>query len=224
MMEPNRSFGFLLTWATWVRLRHPALTRINLVASPLLGIAFAVSLALVPGGINFTQEFGVAHQVNGLLQILAPFFIGALTVISSLDRVELDMAMGGQQPTLIEYGEAVCPTRREFFGYLFGYLAALSVLIYAAGAAGMAVGSSSAPIVTIVSELRGSWWIHVIRGLYGIALGNLALTTFVGLHFLVVYLPARRFTPGARPRSKSPEPSSDFVPDRQTNPESHVKS
>jgi len=217
-MDPDRPFGLLTTWTMWLRLRHPALTRINLIASPALGVICAAVLSAMPGGLNFTHEFGVAHQVNGLLQILGPFFIGALAAISSLDRVELDMAMGGQQPTLVENGEQIFPTRREFFGYLFGYLAALSVLLYLLGALGMAAGSSSGYLVAFLADMRASWTIHVFRALYFIALVNLMLTTFLGLHFLIVYLPSRRFTAGARPKARPAAPSAEFIPDQPPSP------
>lgn len=210
-MERNGAIHILLTWSVWLRLRHPTLTQIHL-ASVLLAAGLLGLLEVLPRGFNLIGDRGVAAQVNGLLQILAPFFVGALAAISSFQRDDLDRPMGGKQPTLWERGEEYPPTKREFFGYLFGYLAALSIIVYAAGAVALAVGSSGPGVQHAVAEFRASGWAQLAKGVYLVALANLGLTTFVGLHFLIIYLPAKSFKPGFHHKPPAAKAGRDFLP------------
>lgn len=190
-MEHDRPWALLLTWTTWVRLRHPTIRWINFIATPVFALIITISMSWLGHNLNFTQEYGVAHQINGFLQILAPFFIGALAAISSFQRDALDEPMSANPPTLYSSGETIIPTRREFFGYLFGYLAALSVVVYAVGAVAMVLGSS--PNIKDGMETLRDWVfpIYLSKLFYNVALVNLICTTFVGLHFLIYYLPKK---------------------------------
>jgi hypothetical protein len=210
-MGRDAPWRLLFTWATWVRLRHPTTRWLNWYATPALAL-LCTAVTSIPGvAVNFTQEFGIAHQINGLLQILAPFFIGALAAISSFQRDALDEPMSANPPTLLISGETHIPSRREFFGYLFGYLAALSVVVYALGALGMVLGSSPS-LKPYFDVVRGSTpAVIALRFAYAMGVVNLALTTFIGLHFLVYYLPKKPARAGMEllPGIKPPPPTDE---------------
>jgi hypothetical protein len=215
-VEHTRPEALLFTWTVWLRLRHPAL-RYIIAISLMGGIAIALLICALPAGINFAGDRGVATQVNGLLQMLAPFFVGALAAISAFDRKSLDEPMGGNAPYYVRNGENFSPTRRQFFGYLFGYLAAVSVIMYGVSAIILIVGASSPDIKAIFSPLHHGIAAFLTMVPYFVAIVNLGLTTLIGLHFLIVYLPTQPIETGFRPRQPPTAPQNTFVPDA-TNP------
>ena len=137
----NSSARLVFTWTRWLLLRHPSVQFVNVTLPTCSFIICAMALLLLPT-FNVTKEFGLIQQANGLLQILAPFFVAALALIAGFPGDALDRPMGGSQPYLLVLGEKYLPSRREVLGYLFAYLAALSVLTYLGGGVIMAASES----------------------------------------------------------------------------------
>lgn len=182
----------LFTWTRWLFLHHPSLRLVN-VTLPLCGFAICVALGVLLPGFNITKELGLVQQANGLLQIIAPFFWAALALVVGFPGEALDRPMGGVQPFLVVGGEPHNPTRREMLGYLFAYLAGLSVLTYLGG--GLIVAGSN-PIaqpvlVWLGTVLHGCVGI-ALKAVYGAILIHLFGTMLLGLHFLGNFLPSSR--------------------------------
>lgn len=197
----------LFTWTRWLFLHHPSLRLVN-VAMPLCGFVTCIALGTLLPGFNVTKELGLIQQANGLLQILAPFFVAALALVAGFPGEALDRPMGGVQPYLLVAGEAHNPTRRELLGYLFAYLAGLSVLTYLGGGV---VVSASNPIAQPALVWLGTC-LHGFAGLtlkaaYGAILIHLFATTLLGLHFLGNFLTSSRIArvPKATPPTATGE-------------------
>lgn len=173
------------SWADWLCFQHSGLCGAKWL-SVVGGAVFVGVSCWLGDGVNFTAEKGVLHQVNSLLQVLAPFFMTALAVIIGFERKALDELMGGVPPTDCD-GEPL--TRRRFLGGLFGYLTAASIVVYTIGAVAMVWAASGADTKLIFDDLRQVRWLVVIlKFVYGIMLSHLVITTFMGLHFMMTYM------------------------------------
>ncbi len=146
----------LFTWARWLLLQHPSIRFVNITV-PLCGFIACLGTGILLPMFNMTKELGLVQQVNGLLRILAPFFVAALALVAGFPGEALDKPMGGLQPSLVVAGERYFPTRRELLGYLFAYLAGLSVLTYLTGGAMIAASNPAPqpPLVWLSTALHG---------------------------------------------------------------------
>ncbi len=178
----------LLTWARWLTLRHPTIRLTNIYVS-LAGGLLTLALFRIAPSFNVTREMGLIQQVNGLLQALGPFFVAALALVSGFPGEALDKPMGGQQPFLYVNGHEYCPTRRELLGYLFAYLAGLSVILYAVGAIVSAAANPhpAHALVWLATSFDG-WPASMLKALYCASLLHLMAVTLLGLHFLGNFL------------------------------------
>ena len=203
----------LFTWTRWRRLRHPTIHLVN-VTLPLWAFAIFIAAGAFLPHLNLSHDLGLIQQMNGLLQILAPFFVAALTFVAAFPRSTLDEPMGGVRPYRFVAGEEYYPTRRELLGCLFSYLSALCILTYVGGAL-LITASNSAPQPMLLSR---SGALHDYLGLasksaYGALLIHLLATTLLGLHFLGNFMTSstiHRDDPdsgGDKSRSPPPPPS-----------------
>jgi hypothetical protein len=182
----ERPLAILFAWFDWWKIRHWVVKAVNRRISPVLGLLAGIIIWLCPISLNLFGEYGVCHQINGLVQILAGFFIASLAAVATFNRKELDDVMSGDPPQLIRRSGTSFEnlTRRRFLCLLFGYLAGMSILLYLAGAAG-----------TIAAPLFHEWGIEypnshkIVRSIVMIfylgALSNIIVTSFIGLYFLV---------------------------------------
>ena len=194
----------LFSWARWLSLKHPTISFVN-TRIPGLGFVAGLSFVALLPGTNFTKELGVIQQINGLLQILAPFFVAALALVAAFPGEALDRRMGGLQPTMIVEGEHYHPTRREILGYLFAYLAGLSVVVYLVGGVVVALCNPYPPtfIRLLAVDLHG-WISFLMKGLYTGVMLHLFATTLLGLHFLGNFLSASQTARTPGPASPPP--------------------
>jgi hypothetical protein len=184
----NSPVRLLFTWTRWLFLHHPTLRLVNRTM-PLCGFVIWVAAGALLPTFNMTKEYGLVQQVNGLLQILAPFFVAALVLVSGFPGEPLDRPMGGFQPYLIVAGDHYLPTRRELLGYLFAYLAGLSVLTYLAGGLIIAASNPSPqPALVWLGAAIHGYVAVCLKASYGALLIHLFGITLLGLHFLGNFL------------------------------------
>lgn len=182
----------LCTWARWLSLRHPTTLIVNIVIPVLFFLMFLlVSPALE--GINLAGEFGLIQHANGLLQILAPSFVAALVLVAGFPGDALDKPMGADPPYInTEHGKHF-PSRRELFGLLFSYLAALGIIMYMLGSIAIVIFQLKLAQDSVSFILfHASWASRVYSAVYCAALIHLFSVTFLGLHFLGNFLSASR--------------------------------
>lgn len=80
-------------------------------------------------------ENGIFENMKGFLQIMPGFYLTALAAIATFANSNLDLLLPDPAPTIsIMYNGEKIPnlelTRRRFLNYLFGYLTAISLLLY----------------------------------------------------------------------------------------------
>lgn len=174
----------LFTWTRWLHLRHPTIRLVN-VTMPLGSFVICFGAAALLPHFNLSKDLGLIQQVNGLLQMLAPFFVAALALIAGFPGDALDKPMGGIRPYLRVVGEEHYPTRRQLLGYLFAYLSALTILTYLSG--GLIIAASNPVPQAVLLWLARAAHGYVglcIKGAYGALLIHVFAVTLLGLHFL----------------------------------------
>ena len=172
------TLAVLLTPLGYLWVRHP-LKRIVDVWAPLCASVMGGSIVLLWDRVNLFGTHGLVVGVNGLLQILAGFFISSLSVMATFSgkTYRIDDVFEGSVALLD--GDRL--TRRQFLCHLFAYLALESVFIYLLGILALSVASSihGAEVVQCRTLLR-TVFILVYLG----DVGHLTGTMLIGLIFL----------------------------------------
>lgn len=192
----------LCTWARWLRLKHTTVYVVNIYV-PSFVLLISLPLTLVLTDINFTKEFGIVHQINSLLQILAPSFVAALALVASFPGDALDRQMGGVAPHFNTADGPYSPRRREVLGHLFAYQAGLGTFVYLIG--GCIMAASNPNLVSILVKLNEGgyeWILQLLAVIYISVVSHLFAVTLLGLHFLGNFLSGSRLSRG-QPTSPS---------------------
>lgn len=199
--------ALLLSWGRWLRLRHPTLTVTN-IRLPLIGLLVLAALGFEFPTVNMTRELGVVQQVNGLLQILAPFFVAALALVAGFPGDTLDEPVGALQPYYMVAGQRIYPSRRATLSYLFAYLAGVSILLYLAGGLAVALSNprDTSPLAAL-GLLRGGWISVIAKATYGALVLHVFAVTLLGLHFLGNFMSASKLARSVRPQPNLPPPA-----------------
>ncbi|WP_156963866.1 hypothetical protein [Muricoccus aerilatus] len=156
-------------------------------------------MLLVVPDINLAHEFGLIQQVNGLLQILAAFFVAALALVAGFPGDALDRPMGGIRPHFDGLDEPIFPTRREVLGYLFAYLSALSIIMYLGGGLILSIiNPSQVEILRKILSSTNGWGRLVVAAGYCGMLFHLFGTTLLGLHYLGNFMAGSRLSRESR--------------------------
>ena len=173
----------LLTPLSYLRVKHP-LKRVVDIWFPGIGSLLAILWISLWSSFNLFGSSGAAVGINGLIQLLAGFFITSLAAIATFNGsvYRIDEVFEGEKALL--GGDAL--TRRQFLSYLFAYLALLSVLLYLYGA--IAIAAASTLHDHMASPARLVLRI-IFAASYSLALSHVIGTTLVGLVFLCGRLP-----------------------------------
>lgn len=180
------NLSFLLSPLDWWRVRHPAVRALNLAVPGLVALAMAALVWLAPGKVNLFGEFGLVHQANGLMQILAGFYIASLAAIATFNRPGLDETMKGDPPRLKRSGTLKEEelTRRRFLCLLFGYLSFAAIALYVVGAGAMIAAPVMAEAVADAATrtaLRAAF-----IATFGFFLAHAFLATVLGIYYMAV--------------------------------------
>jgi len=128
---------------------------------------------------------GLINSVNGLLVILAPFFIASLAAIASIPNQKLDEGLEGRGVELnVNRGgetEINSLTRRQFLCLLFGYNSFLSVMLYLGGEFALLLAPSIKEALPLISHI---WVVEAFSLFYFILLFCLLVAALLGLHYL----------------------------------------
>lgn len=209
-MAREQPLKIIWAWLGWWRIRHAALYRVNRVLTPSIGIAGGLLVWVAPRDLNIVGTNGAILLFNGLLQMLAGFFVASLAAVATFNRPSLDEVMGGMAPSLVDNNKHDLEhlTRRRFLTMLFGYLSGLSIVLYLSG-------SLVVVISPILHRIITNDCVNIVRlffcAAYSAFFGNLILSSFIGLYFLIDRM--HREIPESGfldiPQRKNPEPHSD---------------
>lgn len=144
----------------------------------------------VVGGLSHLgaifDEKEIIASISQLMGILVGFYIASLAAVSSFNNGNLDKQMLGNAPTIViseHDGEIeVKLTRRRFLSILFGYCAALAMLVYLVGAIYINVDMSN---ISGLSAEAGCVISMIVIYAYIFLLSSLFVATMLGLHYLV---------------------------------------
>ena len=188
----------LLSPFCYLRVRHSLKRGVDIYAPAVFAIVAIGGGAW--GGLNLFGQAGAVTGINGLLQIVAGFYITSLAAIATFNGTiyRIDDFFEGEAAILD--GEPL--TRRQFLCHLFAYLAIASASLYLVGVIGLACSNELHAYVGGLPRLllRSAFF-----GVYGAVFGHIFGTTMIGLIFLSARLsrisPRDRFTV----RAKAPE-------------------
>jgi hypothetical protein len=168
----------LLAPFRYLAVRHEVKRRIDYGWPLALAALTMGTLWLLPVASQVLGEGGYLKGVRELIALFAAFFVVALAAVSTFDRPTLDMVMEGTPPTL----DGRDLTRRQFVCRLFGYLAALSFVLFLMSVAAEIV----APSFRYWFSPHILWWIRAVLGtLFAFGFWNMVATTFLGIWFLI---------------------------------------
>ncbi len=180
-MSEERPLKILWVWLDWWRIKHAAIQRIQRTFSPILGLIGAIFISIFPE-INIFGANGLIYLVNGLIPVLAGFYVASLAAVATFNRPQLDDVMGGIAPRLncSRNPDPLRLTRRHFLCILFGYLAGATISLYIVGAISILI----APVLPVPDFYR-----HILKSFFSFiflsAVSEIVMATFVGLYFLI---------------------------------------
>lgn len=134
---------------------------------------------VIPHKISIIGDKGVINIINGILQILAGFYIASLAAIATASLPRLDEPMEGSSPRYLGNSNKVI-TRRVFLTHLFGYLSFMSLLIYFVGGIAKISILNIQPLLDYIPPLK-----FVFSFIYLFFVFNLAFVTVLGLFFMI---------------------------------------
>lgn len=94
----------------------------------IVALAITAAYHWAPVKPALMSDLGLLKDLKDFVQVLFPFFVGALAAVATFSRAGLDCETVGTPVTLD--GKAL--TRRQFVCYIFGYCAVLSVFLFIA--------------------------------------------------------------------------------------------
>lgn len=157
----------------YLRIKHSEKYWFDFILPVFFSIAILAVTNFLDANVNFLGDNGVIQLANGILQILAGFYIASLAAVATFSRPEMDNVMQGIAPQL----KGAPLTRRVFVTHLFGYLAFMSIFLYFVG--------GIAKMVTLSFPLNISVTL-VLKFIYLTLLFNILFVTSLGLFYMIV--------------------------------------
>ncbi|MBH0074932.1 hypothetical protein I6F48_05045 [Pseudoalteromonas sp. SWYJ118] len=162
---------------SYIRIKHYEKSWFDFILPLGTTLLFFFIIYCLSEPIRLLGKEGLVSLVNGLLQILAGFYIASMAAIATFNKEGMDDIMDGTPPTL----NGVELTRRQFLTYLFGYLAFCSICLYFIGGFAQLASLSLFHLVSLSSPFLKI----LLVGLYIFAISNIMYTTVLGMHFMI---------------------------------------
>jgi len=125
-------------------------------------------------------EQGLLKDLKDFVTVLFPFFVGALAALATFTRVGLDQPTIGGRVRLVIKDRVKDLTRRQFVCFIFGYCAALSVVLFIAIVLVKMIQPTAVGMLpTSLPYLRA-----VTVAAFALAFSHLIVVTFWGLYYL----------------------------------------
>jgi len=177
----------VFTVFSFLRLKGPDIKWYQWIYPTILSIMILGGYFLLGDWVQVPSKPNLIGDINSLMGVLVGFYIAALAAVSSFTNENLDTIMKGRPPKLTAKRNGAITeetlTRRRFLAIIFGYCAALSIILYVLGVLFVQVSWSfppGFPPERIIELLRGAAWLGYIWGL-----SSLLIVTLLSLHYLV---------------------------------------
>lgn len=170
----------LLSLLNYLQIFHLEKTFFDWIMPIVYTIGFILcNEFLLPHKIAIIGEHSLVSVVNGILQILAGFYIASLAAIATASLPRLDEEMKGASPFFL-FKRDKTVTRRVFLTHLFGYLSFLSLFVYFSG------GVAQITLENIVLILHKAPYIKIgLMFIYLFLIFNIVFVTILGLFFMI---------------------------------------
>lgn len=174
--EPH-AWSRLLSPFRYLLIKHDIKSRYDFWWPFVITTVTMSLLWILPVPPKVLGDTGFLKSVRDLIALFAAFFVVALAAVSTFARPSLDQLMDGTPPRLGRQDL----TRREYVCFLFGYLSALSFLLFLSCVA----AEIAAPSFRHWFRPDALWWIRAVLGVvFSFGFWNMAVTTFLGIWFL----------------------------------------
>lgn len=201
----------------YLKVKHPLKKTVDFWF-PFVGATFSAISVSCCGSLNLFGQSGAALGLNGLIQILAGFFITSLAAVATFagETYRIDEPFEGEKAVL----EGDVLTRRQFLCLLFAYLAAASIVVYLVG---VIVISAASTLHGNVGPLHRELLRSIFSAAYGGVLSHILGTTLIGLVFLAGRIPSGSHQPSVDLRPRTPSQALD-EPSTASNAPTHATS
>ena len=177
----------VFTAFSFLRLRSPDIFWYQWIYPTCLFLVVSILYQVCVGHLLTIDVDKLIGAINPFMGVLFGFYNAALAAVSSFSNEHLDRKMKGRAPTLttVRNGEKIKKTltRRRFLAILYGYCAALTVVIFIFGVLQDHIiapqPESILAQVVVDSATRIMWWF------YCWIMSSLFVVTFLGLHYLI---------------------------------------
>jgi len=182
-LKYNKVFTFL----SFLRLRSPDIQRYQWVYPTLIFLCTYLSWKFIFSNWLELDHIRIFSDINTFMGILVGFYIAALAAVSSFSNKNLDQAMKGRPPVLIsrrkgEKSEEVL-TRRRFLSILFGYCAAIAIILYVLGVLRQNL------TLNVIIPKEWSYCVNFFNEIFYMCylwlIFSLLVTSLLGLHYLI---------------------------------------
>lgn len=159
------------------------------VVPAMAGIGIGALVWFVPA-IPIAREGGLVPHAEGLLGMLAAFYVGALGVFLAFAPGSIDDVPDSLKGQKIQGQEA---TLRRLLLALFGYLAVMSLGLYVVGLVAAVAGPSLADVITGTPGLIGS---SAFAAFYTFWFATIGMHTLFAVWVMGHHLPLKYPKPG----------------------------
>jgi hypothetical protein len=169
----------------YLRIRNSHLLWYSYLIPISLSVIFSFLFLFLPKDLNVFGDKGLVDSINGLLSILAGFYIASLAAVATFQNSNLDKFIQGEQAMLRgkrsgkEFMEEL--TRRRFLCLLFGYCSLLSIFLFIIGIFSRLFKENLKFFIAIqLYKPLIAFFILIYMFLFF----NLVVTTLIGLNYL----------------------------------------
>lgn len=162
---------------SYIRIKHVEKRWFDFILPIVTTLSFLYLVSCLSVPIKLLGKDGLVSLINGLLQILAGFYIASMAAIATFNKEGMDDVMDGTPPKL----KGIDLTRRQFLTYLFGYLAFCSIGLYFIGGFAQLANVS----LSHLANSSPSFIKTLFVGLYIFSISNIMYTTVLGMHFMI---------------------------------------
>lgn len=164
----------------YLRIFHKEKLFFDIILPFIVTIIFLfINNKLLLHKLSLIQSGGIIDIANGILQILAGFYIASLAAIATASLTRLDEPMKGIKPIYLGKKSKIV-TRRVFLTHLFGYLSFMSLFIYCLGGIAKISIKNLQVIFECIPLLKIAFSFFYLFSIF-----NLAFVTILGLFFMI---------------------------------------
>jgi hypothetical protein len=169
----------LLNGLSFLRVRYEEQWSYTL-ASFAIAILVTALYWRVPVKPALMGDLGLLKDLKDFVQVLFPFYVGALAAVATFAREGLDDVTIGGKATIRIGTRIVELTRRQFICRLFGYCAVLSIFLFVA----VIIAKMVQPWAMSMSGPYGAYFKTATVFVFSLGFSHLMIISLWGIYYL----------------------------------------